>query len=335
MQDQGSPEPDSERTSRLEVHHRLVALALSAPWAVAQEAWPARTVRIIVPSSPGGGTDTYGRILAQALSEQLKQTVVVENKPGASGNIGADLAAKSEPDGYTFLVASNSSLAINPGLYKTMPFDIERDLTPVTRGVMAPMVLVATAASGVKTFGELIALGKRDPGGVFYGSAGVGSPPYIGVRMIEEAVGARFSHVPYKGVAPAYQDLLSGRLTFMLTDLATVLQHIQSGRVVPLAVNQKTRLLPQTKTLAELGHPELEFWTSFSVMAPAKVSPAIIARLNAEVGRAMKTPAVAKRLDEQALEPVFDTPAEVAASLRKERELWRTFIQRQGITPEQ
>src|SRR4051812_46453225 len=189
---------------------RLLALAALATVAVpavvfAQDTWPSRPVRVVVPSSPGGGTDAFGRILAQALTEQTGQSFVVDNKPGASGNIGADLVAKSEPDGYTILVASNSSLGINPVLLKTMPFDIGRDLVPVTRGVMAPMVVVASPATGWKTLKDLVDAGKREPGKFFYGSAGVGSPVYMGVRMIEEVTGAKFTHVPYKGAAPAYQ----------------------------------------------------------------------------------------------------------------------------------
>jgi tripartite-type tricarboxylate transporter receptor subunit TctC len=319
---------------------RQLALAAlgSAAWPLAgwaQDAWPAKPVRIVVPSSAGGGTDAFGRILAQALTEQLKQSFVVENKPGASGNIGADLVAKAEPDGYTLLVASNSSLGINPVLYKTMPFDIERDLAPVSRGVMAPMVIVASPQAGFKTLKDLVDYGKREPGKAFYGSAGVGSPPYIGVRMFEEAAGARFSHVPYKGVAPAYQDLLSGRLHFMLTDLATIDQHIKAGKVVALAVNQKSRLLPNVPTLAEAGYGQVRAWTSFSVMAPAKVPPAILQRLSAEVGRALRNPVVVQRLDQQALIPVYDTPEEFGVELRKEREHWGQFIRRNNITPEQ
>src|SRR5205085_3400823 len=204
------------------------ALALSAAPSFAQDNWPSRPVKVIVPSSPGGGTDVFGRILAQALTEQTGQSFLVDNKPGASGNIGADIAAKAEPDGYTILVASNSSLGINPVLLKTMPFDIERDLVPVTRGVMAPMVVVASPSAGWKTMKDLVEAGKRQPGKFFYGSAGVGSPVYMGVRMIEDVTGAKFTHVPYKGVAPAYQDLLSGRLQFMFTDLASIDQHIKA-----------------------------------------------------------------------------------------------------------
>jgi tripartite-type tricarboxylate transporter receptor subunit TctC len=311
----------------------LCALALPAG-VFAQADWPARPVRVIVPSSPGGGTDVFGRILAQALTEQLKQPFLVDNKPGASGNIGADLVAKADPDGYTILVASNSSLGINPVLLKQMPFDADRDLAAVSRGVMAPMVLVASPAAGWKTMKDMIDAGKKDPAKFFYGSAGVGSPPYIGVRMIEDATGARFTHVPYKGVAPAYQDLLSGRLQFMFTDLATIEQNIRAGKVIALAVNQKTPLLPDVPTIAEAGYPGVRAWTSFSVMAPAKVSPAILRKLSVETQKALNNPAVQQRLAHQALIPVHDTPEEFAAELRKEREHWGQFIRRNNIQAE-
>jgi len=309
-------------------------LAACALGAQAQTDWPTRPVRVIVPSSPGGGTDAFGRILAQALTEQTKQSFVVDNKPGASGNIGADIVAKSAPDGYTILVASNSSLGINPSLLKTMPFDIERDLAPVSRGVMAPMVVVASPATGWKSLKDLLEAGRQQPEKFFYGSAGTGSPVYIGVRMIEDATGAKFTHVPYKGVAPAYQDLLSGRLQFMFTDLASIEQHIKAGKVVALAVNQKTPLLPNVPTLAEEGYPQIRAWTSFSVMAPAKVPPAIVKKLAAEVGKALRTPAVVQRLEQQALIPVLDTPEEFAVDIRKEREHWGAFIRKNNITPD-
>jgi tripartite-type tricarboxylate transporter receptor subunit TctC len=310
--------------------------ALVLPWGAvsAQENWPVRSVRVIVPSSAGGGTDVFGRILAQALSEQTRQSFVVDNKPGASGNIGADLAAKAEPDGYTILVASNSSLGINPALYKTMPFDAERDLAAVTRGVMAPMVVVVSPGTGWKTLAEMIEAGKQQPGKFFYGSAGVGSPVYMGVRMLEDATGARYTHVPYKGVAPAYQDLLSGRLQFMFTDLASIEQHVKAGKVIALAVNQKTPLLPNVPTLADAGYGQVRAWTSFSVMAPARVPPSVLKRLAFEVGKALRTPAVVQRLEQQALIPVLDTPEEFAAELRKEREHWGGFIRKNNIQPE-
>ena len=319
---------------------RVWMIGSFAAWAMAGAVqaqvadWPARPVTIVVPSSAGGGTDTYGRILAQALTEQLKQTFVVENKPGASGAIGATAVAQAAADGHTLLVASNSSLGINPALYKTLSYDVFRDFAPVTRGVIAPMVLVAHPSARLKSMGELVARGKQEPQGLFYGTAGVGSPLYIGVRMLEEATGARFSHVPYKGVAPAYQDLLAGRLQFMLTDLASVRQYIDAGKLVALSLTDKSPLLPAVPTFAEAGFPGLKAFTAFSVLVPVKVPAALVKRLAAEIAKAMKQPPTASRLEQQALLPVFDTPEQFAASLKTEQTDWGAFIRAHNITPE-
>ena len=296
--------------------------------------WPTRPVTLIVPSSPGGGTDAYGRILAQALTEQLKQAFVVETKPGASGAIGAAAAAQAAPDGYTLLVASNSSLGINPGLYKVLQYDVARDFAAVTRGVIAPMVIVANPAARLKTLAELVERGRREPETLFYGSAGVGSPLYIGVRMLEASTGARFTHVPYKGAGPAYQDLLAGRLQFMLTDLASVRPFIDSGKLQALAITDKSALLPAVPTIAEAGFHGFKAFTAFSVMVPAKVPAALVKRIAGEVAKAMKNPANAMRLEQQALLPVFDTPEQFAASLKDEQAVWAAFIREHNIQPE-
>lgn len=309
-------------------------LAAGAGVAAAQGEWPAKPVTVVVPSSPGGGTDTYGRLLAQQLTEQLKQSFVVDNKPGASGAIGATFVAKAPPDGYTLLVASNSSLGINPALYKSLGYDVFRDFAPVTRGVIAPMVVVAHPATGVKTLRELLERGKREPGTLFYGTAGVGSPLYIGVRMMEAASGAQFSHIPYKGVGPAYQDLLGGRVQFMLTDLASVRQYVDAGKVTALAITDKSKLLPQVPTLEEAGLPGLKAFTSFSVMVPAKTPPALVARIATEIQKAMKNPGLVQRLEQQALVPVADTPAQFAASLKEEQQHWGGFIKQHNIQAE-
>jgi tripartite-type tricarboxylate transporter receptor subunit TctC len=314
----------------------LLALAGSVAHvqAPAQADWPSRQVTVVVPSSPGGGTDAYGRLLAQALTEQLKQTFVVDNKPGASGAIGATAVAKADPDGYTLLVASNSSLGINPVLYKSLQYDVARDFAPVTRGVIAPMVIVAHPDAKVKTMAELMERGKREPAALFYGTAGVGSPLYIGMRMIEEATGARFTHVPYKGAGAAYQDLLAGRLQFMLTDLASVRQYIDTGKLLALSVTDKTQLLPSVPTFAEAGVPGIKAFTAFSVLVPAKVPPALVKRMADEIAKAMKSPALAAKLEQQALLPVFDTPEQFAASLKEEQQNWGSFIRQHNIQPD-
>jgi tripartite-type tricarboxylate transporter receptor subunit TctC len=254
---------------------------LSSTVSPAQDAWPSKPVKLVVPSSPGGGTDVFARLLAQSLSESMKQQFLVENRPGASGNI----------------------------------------------------VLVVDASLGVKTLAEFIALAKTKPGGLAYGSAGTGTAPYLGVRKLEEAAGVSFLHAPYKGVGPAYQDLVGGRLQFMYTDVASVLPHIQSGKVVPLAVDGKTSLLPQVPTFADAGWPTFSAPISFSVMAPAGVPKPIVQRLSLELGNALRT--LAPRLEQQGLVPVYDTPDAFAASLKAERANWSEFIQRQGITAEQ
>ena len=310
-----------------------IAFVLAANVSWSQDDWPSKPVRFIVPSSPGGGTDVFARLLAQALTDSLKQQFVVENRPGASGNIGAQAVASARPDGYTFLVASNSSTAINPSLIKNASFNVERDLVAVSRGVMAVNVLFVSASVPAQTLDEFIALAKKDPGTLAYGSAGTGSTPYLGVRMIEELTGTKFIHVPYKGTGPAYQDLITGRIQFMFADLAGALSYVKSGKVRVLAADPKTSLLPDVPTFTEAGWPNFDAPTSFSVLAPKGVRQDIIDRLAAEVGKALKT--LAPRLEQQGLLPVFDTPAEFAENLAKERANWAAFIQRNGITAEE
>lgn len=301
----------------------------------AQEAWPARPVRFVVPSSPGGGTDTYARLLAQALTDSLKRQFVVENKPGASGNIGADIVAKSAPDGYTFLLSANPALTVNPSLYKNLAYNVERDFVPVARGVVAPQVIVVGSSVPAKTMAEFVALAKREPGRLAYGSAGSGSTTYLGVRQLEETAGTKFLHIPYKGMGHAYQDLLGGQIKFMFPDVASVLGHIKSGKAVPLAVTERTELLPGVPTLAEAGLSGVDATSSFSVVAPTGTPAAIVQRLSAEITKAMKAPALAEKLQAQALNAVFDTPEVFAVSLKKERDGWAAFIKRNGIVLEE
>jgi len=309
--------------------------ALLAGTVFAQEPWPARPVKFVVPSSPGGGTDTYARLLAQALSDALKRQFIVENRPGASGNIGADIVAKSAPDGYTFLLSANPALTVNPSLYKNLSYNVERDFVPVARGVVAPQVLVVASSVPAKTMAEFIALAKREPGKLAYGSAGSGSTTYLGVRILEEASGAKFLHIPYKGMGQAYQDLLGGQLKFMFPDVASVLGHIKSGKAVPLAVTERTELLPGVPTFAEAGLPGVDATSSFSVVAPTGTPAAIVQRMSVEIVKAMKSPALAEKLQAQVLNPVFDTPEQFAVSLKKERDGWAAFIKRNGIVLEE
>ena len=308
-----------------------LVLALPAVPGSAQEAWPTRSVRLVVPSSPGGGTDLYARLLAQGLAEGLKQQFIVDNRPGASGNIGAEIAARAAPDGYTFLISANPALVINPSLYRNLPYNAERDFTAVARGVISPLVFVSHPSLPVKTLPALVALGKREPGKLPYGSAGAGSTTNLVVKLVEEAAGARFVHVPYKGIGQATTGLLSGETAFMVSDIGPVLPHIRSGRALALAVTERTPLLPGTPTLAAAGYPKIEASASFMVVAPAGTPPAIVQRLSAEIIMVMKSPSIRERLEGQGFIPVFDTPDAFAASLKQERQMWAEVIRRNKI----
>ena len=309
-------------------------VALVAVPTRAQDTWPAQSVRFVVPSSPGGATDTYARLLAQGLGETLKRQFIVDNRPGASGNVGAEIAARAAPDGYTFLVASSASLVIDPSLYKNLPYSAERDFTPVARGVISPLAIAAHPSVPANTLPALIALAKREPGKLTYGSAGAGSPPNLAVKMLEEAAGVRFLHVPYKGSAPVLVGLLQGEIEFMGSSVSTVQPLAQAKKVVPLAASHRTPHLPGTPTFAEAGYPSVDSVPTFSVVAPMGNSPVVIQRLSAEIVKLMKTPAFREKLDARALIPVFDTPDEFAVVLKKERARYAEVIRRNNIVAE-
>ena len=258
----------------------------------------------------------------------------MDNRPGASGIVGAEIAAKAAPDGYTFLVASHASLVINPSLFKSLPYSAERDFTPVARGVISPIVLTAHPSVPAKTLPALIALGKREPGKLTYGTAGAGTPSNMAVKMIEEAAGVRFVLVPYKGAAQAVLGLLRGEIAFMGSDINTALPHIQSKKLWPIAASHRTSHLPGTPSFADAGYAQVDAYPAFSVVAPAGTPPAIVQRMSAEIVRLMKTPSLREKLDARSLIPVFDTPDEFAAVLAKERAKYAELIRRNKITSE-
>jgi tripartite-type tricarboxylate transporter receptor subunit TctC len=327
------PKPGS-RSGRRFVSALLLVLAAGA--VAAQEpdsAWPARPVRVVVPSSAGGGTDGYARLLAQGLADALKQRFVVDNRPGASGAVGAEIAARAAPDGYTFMVASGSALVINPSLQKNLPYDAERDFIPVARGVVSPNVWTVHPSLPARTVTALVALGKRERGKLNYGTAGPGSTGNIAVKMVEEATGARFVHVPYRGTGQAVPALLGGEIGFMVSEISGLLPHIRSGRVHAIVCSHRTTLLPDTPTLTEARYPN-DAYPTFSVLAPAGTPAAIVQRASAEIVKAMKSPALKEKLEARALIPVFDTPEEFALVMKKERARFAEIIRRNKISAE-
>jgi tripartite-type tricarboxylate transporter receptor subunit TctC len=310
-----------------------IVLALAAAAAGAQGSWPARPVKLIAPSSAGGGTDFYARLLAHALGEALRQQFVVENLPGGSGNVGAAAAARAAPDGYTFLVSADPALTVNQSLFKDLSYNPERDFAPVARGVTVPLVICVPASLGVRTLAELVERGKREPGKLTYGSSGSGAPNYLTVRMIEEASGAKFLHVPYRGMGQALPALLAGQVDFLLPDVAIAAPHIKAGRIVPLAITHRTAQLPGVPGIAAAGFPGFSVPSNFSVVAPAGTPRPIIERMNAEINKAMRT-TLAQKLESHAFIPSFDTPDEFAAKLAREREFWAAFIRRASVVPD-
>lgn len=287
-----------------------------------------------MPSSAGGGTDFYARLLGQALSDVLRQSIIIDNQPGASGNIGAAAAARAVPDGYTLMVSADPALTVNPSLYKNLPYDAERDFEPVARGVVVPLVICVHASMPVRTLAELFALGRREPGTLAFGTAGSGSPSGLLVRIMAEASGAKFLHVPYKGMGQALPAFLSGQVQILIPDVAIILPHIKSGKIVPLAINYRSPLLPATPLIAEAGFPTISFVGTFSVVAPAGTPAPIVLRWNTEINKAMKLPAVAEKLQSNGFVPVFDTPEEFGAHLKKTRQFWADFIRRAGVAPD-
>ena len=311
----------------------LLAAVVAAP-AAAQDVWPSKPVRLVVTSSPGGPTDAFARLIGQSLTQQLKTQFVVENRAGASGNIGAEMVARAAPDGYTVLVSSSPSLIINPSLYKNLPYNAERDFAPVAQGVISPLVWVVHPSLPVKTLGELVAAGKQSPGKIPYGTAGAGSLTNLGVLLFADIAGVSYLHVPYKGLGQAYPGLLAGDIKFVLSDVGTALPHIRAGKIAAIAVTERLKQLPGVPTVAEAGFGNSVAQGTFSVAATAGTPGVVVSRLSAEILRAMKAPDMAAKLEDQALIPVFDTPEAFAAVLRSERARWAAFIQRNGIVPE-
>ena len=309
----------------------LASFGLAHPLvATAQDAWPNKPLKFIVASSPGGGTDTFARVLGVSLGEVLGQQVVIENRPGASGNIGAAAVAKSSPDGYNFLVSANTTVTINSSLFKGLSYDPERDFVPVAR-VFSPLVLVVQPTAGIKTLKDLIAASQKDPGKWSFGSAGTGSTTYLGVKLLEEKTGVKFLHVPYKGVAPAFQDLLGGQIQFMMPDVTSALPFIKSGKLVPLVVEQRSALLPGVPSFADAGLQEVNTQTSFSLVAPMGTPAAVVERLHKEWTALTKMPALASKLESLGLVPDTENLSGLNASLKKERDFYAAFIKRNGI----
>ena len=306
----------------------LAVVAAAAP-AVAQE-WPARQIRLIVPFPPGGGTDIIARVLGNHLTASLKQQIVIDNKPGAGGNIGIELAAKAAPDGYTIVLGQTSNLAINPTLYPKLPYDPLKDLAPVALVADAPVVLVVPAESKVKTLADLVAAAKAKPGAVMIGSPGNGTVAHLSGELLQKSAAIKLLHVPYKGSAPALTDLMGNRLDSFMSSVPTVLTQIRAGRIRPLAVSSAKRSpsLPDVPTMAEAGLKDFDATTWFGILAPAGTPQPIVDRLNVAINVALKSPEVAEKIAVEGGSTLGGTAQKFAAYLKSELSTWSTIRQK-------
>lgn len=306
---------------------RLVILALFclAATAALSQWQPSRAIRIIVPFAPGGQPDVVARALAEPLSRALAQPVVVENRPGAGGNIAAELVARSAPDGLTLLMGTNGPLAVSPALEKDLPYDPQRDLAAVTLVGTSPNLIAVRPALGVKNLADLVALAKREPGKLNFSSVGKGSISQLSVELFNRAAGIDTVHIPYNGGAPAVAALLAGDVQLLSLNPTALIPQVEAGKLRVLAQTSARRspLVPDVPTIAESGYPGFEADVWMAVMAPARTPPAAIARLNAELVRIIRDPALKASLwDRQWIDPVGATPEATAAVLLREREKW-------------
>ncbi len=313
------------------------ALAVSALHAAAAaEAYPAKPVRFVVAFPPGGGTDIIARSIAQKLAERLAQQVVVDNRPGAGGNIGTDIVAKSAPDGYTILMGSAGPLAINASLFAKMPFDPIKDLAPVTLAASTPNVLVVHPSFPAATVKDLIALAKAKPGEINFASSGHGTPAHLAGELFNSMAGVKLVHVPYKGAAPALADLLGGQVQIMFSTMPPALPHVKDGKLRALAVTSRKRspATPELPTMDEAALPGFEAITWHGVVAPAGTPAAVIARLNREIVAILHLPEVVERLSGQGAEALGSTPEEFASYIKSESVKWAKVVRESGAKAE-
>lgn len=317
----------------MKISRRVLLAALAAATALpcaAQSAYPAKPIRLIVPSPPGGGTDTLARLVATKLGESLQWQLVADNRPGAGGNLGMDAAAKSTPDGYTIAMGESANLAINPSLYAKMPFDPAKDLVPVVLVGTVPLVMVVAPGRGLDSTAAIIAAAKARP--LSFASSGNGTVGHMVGEMWKRAAGIELLHVPYKGAGPVMTDLMGGQVDLHFASFPAAASLIKGGKLLPLAVTtaQRTALLPEVPTLAELGFKDFDYRVFYGVVAPASTPGPVVARLNAEINRILQMSETRASLNTSGVEGRGGTPEQFAAFLDAQREQWARVVKVSG-----
>jgi tripartite-type tricarboxylate transporter receptor subunit TctC len=315
----------------------LVLAAASAPLVAvdgrAEASWPSQAIRIVVPFAPGAFTDVAARLLAQELTEQLGQPVIVENRGGAGGTAGTALVVRAAPDGYTLLL-TDTSLSISPGLYPHLPYDPVKDLAHISLIAESPSLLMVRPGLGPRTLSELIALAKQRPGEITFGSGGPGSSAHLAMELLLNLSGVTALHVPFRGVAAAIAEVVAGRVDMAIASLAAGLAHVQAGTLIGLAVSGKERtpLLPSVPTFAEAGEPRYEMSYWWGVAAPVATPRPLLARLHREIVKACVQPRLREAFVKQAAVAVTSTPEEMKRHLEREIEVWRGVIKAANVT---
>jgi len=304
--------------------------------AAAQGSYPDRPIRLVVPFAPGGVTDTSGRVIAEALSKRLGQQVIVENKAGASGNIGTQQVATAPPDGYTLVLGFDGTLVINPHVFPSIPFDTAKDLAPVGKIGDADLIIVAHPSFPAKTLRELIDYSKQDPKGVSYGTSGVGGTPHIAGELLAQQTGAKLVHVPYKGGGQAMADALGGQIPLVFTAVAGAQQHVKSGKLAAIAVSsaKRTSALPDVPTFIESGVPEFVVSSWVGILAPAKTPQPIVDRLNRELNAVLATPEMGEQLGKLGIAATPGTPDAFGAQIRADLAKYGKVVKAAGIKAE-
>ncbi len=310
-----------------------IALFASAAPAAHAQAWPSRAIKIVVPFAPGGSTDIFARLVGDRLSTALGQPVVIDNRPGAGGNIGADAVAKAPPDGYTLLMATTGVMAINNAMYKSLAYDAEKDLKPVIYIASITNVLIVPADSPLKSVADVVAQAKGAPGKLSFASSGAGSSTHMSAELFRLMTGTELLHIPYKGSGQAMPDVISGRVSMMFENMPGAVGHIKGGKVRVLAVTglQRTPSLPDAKTVAESGVPGYESLSWSGIAAPAATPPEVVARLNREINAILANPDMKQKLAEQGAEAVGGTPEAFGEHIARERQKWSKVVRDAAI----
>ena len=312
----------------------LAAVALPHGAAQAQTAYPAKAIRLIVPFPPGGGTDMIARAVAQKMADQNKWSVIVDNRPGAGGNLGVDAVAKADPDGYTLVMGQTSNLTINPTLYKKLPYDPLKDLAPVALVSSSPIVMAVPVNSRFKNFADVVAASKGKPEALTLGYSGNGTVAHLAGELAENAAGIQLRHIPYKGAAQAMTDLMGGQIDLYMSSVPTLLGHVRNGKLKVIAITSAKRSaqLPDVPTLAESGYKGFEAVTWFGVLAPANTPAHIVAQLNKAINQALKQPDVADKLQSEGGEILGGTPEQFSTLMRAEVPRWAKIVKDSGAT---